>query len=220
MPSHKALAVGNLIPSAWSPLMTLQWRHNGRDSVSNHQPHDCLLNLLYRRRSKKTSILVILTRKMFPFDDVIMTNKDLQGSTLTVVRLGIPSSFCCRTTWTYVYGCPLVKLRKLINWILLDRTFINDWVKQKLRSESIKTCDLQCTRSCKFYLFHLCSKENKESLTGYTRPFNVRLGCSWTAWEVFSWSIIWRHASSHNVVRGWPTAQKSTLCGWCASGRW
>ena len=37
-----------------------------------------------------------------------------QGSTLTVVRLGIPSSFCCRTTWICVYGCPLVKLRKLI----------------------------------------------------------------------------------------------------------
>ena len=32
----------------------LQWRHNGRDSVSNHQPHDCLLNCLFRRRSKKT----------------------------------------------------------------------------------------------------------------------------------------------------------------------
>ena len=24
---------------------TLQWRHNGRDGVSNHQPHDCLLNV-------------------------------------------------------------------------------------------------------------------------------------------------------------------------------
>ena len=35
----------------------LQWRHNGRDSVSNHQPHDCLLNRLFRRRSKKTSKL-------------------------------------------------------------------------------------------------------------------------------------------------------------------
>ena len=35
----------------------LQWRHNGRDSVSNHQPHDCLLNLLFRRRSKKSSKL-------------------------------------------------------------------------------------------------------------------------------------------------------------------
>ena len=38
----------------------------------------------------------------------------LQGSTLTAVRLGIPSSFCCRTTWTSVYGCPLVKLRKFM----------------------------------------------------------------------------------------------------------
>ena len=35
----------------------LHWRHNGRDSVSNHQPHDCLLNRLFRRRSKKTSKL-------------------------------------------------------------------------------------------------------------------------------------------------------------------
>ena len=35
--------------------LTLQWRHNAHDSVSNHQPHDCLLNHLFRRRSKKTS---------------------------------------------------------------------------------------------------------------------------------------------------------------------
>ena len=34
-----------------------QWRHNERDGVSNHQPHDCLLNRLSRRRSKKTSKL-------------------------------------------------------------------------------------------------------------------------------------------------------------------
>ena len=33
---------------------TLQWRQNGRDGVSNHQPHDCLLKRLFRRRSKKT----------------------------------------------------------------------------------------------------------------------------------------------------------------------
>ena len=31
----------------------LQWRHNGRDSVSNHQPHPGL----FKRRSKKTSKL-------------------------------------------------------------------------------------------------------------------------------------------------------------------
>ena len=35
--------------------MSLQWRHSGRDGVSDHQPHDCLLNRLFRHRSKKTS---------------------------------------------------------------------------------------------------------------------------------------------------------------------
>ena len=41
------------------PSISLQWRHNERDGVSNHQPHDCLLNRLFRNRSKKTSKLPI-----------------------------------------------------------------------------------------------------------------------------------------------------------------
>ena len=36
---------------------TLLWRHNGHDSVSNHQPHECLLNRPSMCRSKKTSKL-------------------------------------------------------------------------------------------------------------------------------------------------------------------
>ena len=62
----------------------LQWRHN--------EPHHCLLNRLYRRRSKETSKLRVtgpcagihwwpvnsphkgpVTRKIFPFDDGIMS---------------------------------------------------------------------------------------------------------------------------------------------------
>ena len=35
----------------------LQWRDNEHDGVSNRQPHDCLLNGLFRRRSKKISKL-------------------------------------------------------------------------------------------------------------------------------------------------------------------
>ena len=46
-------ATCNICRNAWQ--WPLQWRHNGRDSVSNHQPHDCLLNRLFSRRSKKTS---------------------------------------------------------------------------------------------------------------------------------------------------------------------
>ena len=73
-------------------IFSLRWRHNERDSVSNHQPHGCLHNGLLRRRSKKTSKLRVtglcvgnspgpvnsphkgpVTRKMFPFNDVIMS---------------------------------------------------------------------------------------------------------------------------------------------------
>ena len=73
----------------------LQWRRNKHDSVSNHQRLDCLLNRLFRRRSKKTSKLRAtslyvrgihrwlldsphkgpVTRKMFPFHDVIIINR-------------------------------------------------------------------------------------------------------------------------------------------------
>ena len=36
---------------------SLQWRRNGRDGVSNHQPHDCLLNRLFKAQIKETSKL-------------------------------------------------------------------------------------------------------------------------------------------------------------------
>ena len=49
-----------LIDRQWaasSHSVTLQWRYNGRDCVSNHQPHHCLHNRLFRCRSKKISKL-------------------------------------------------------------------------------------------------------------------------------------------------------------------
>ena len=68
----------------------LRWRHNERDGVSNRRRFDYLLNL-FRYRSKKTSKLRVtglcegnspvtgefphkgpVTRKIFPFDDVIV----------------------------------------------------------------------------------------------------------------------------------------------------
>ena len=38
-------------------LYTLLWRQNDRGGVSDHQPYDCLLSRLFKRRSKKTSKL-------------------------------------------------------------------------------------------------------------------------------------------------------------------
>ena len=47
-----------LLARHWSGV-PLQLRHNECDGVSNHQPHYCLLNRLFRRRSKKISKLRI-----------------------------------------------------------------------------------------------------------------------------------------------------------------
>ena len=71
-------------------IITLQCHHNDHDGVSNHRCLNCLLNRLFRRRSKKlisTSLAFVsgihrwpvdsphtgpVTRKIFQFDDVIM----------------------------------------------------------------------------------------------------------------------------------------------------
>ena len=82
---------------------TLQWRHNGRNSVSNHQRFDCLFNRLCRRRSKKISKLRVtglcegnppgtggfpsqrpVVQKIFPFNNAIMYILSIWASNLTV----------------------------------------------------------------------------------------------------------------------------------------
>ena len=75
-------------------LNALQWRHNEYGGVSNHRRLDCLLNHLFRCKSKKTSEVRVTglcegnspvtgefpaqrasNRKMFPFDDVIVVSR-------------------------------------------------------------------------------------------------------------------------------------------------
>ena len=72
---------------------SLHWHHNEPYGASNHQPHHCLFNRLFRRRSRKhqsSALLAFVRRihlwpvssshkepvtwKMFPFDDVIICN--------------------------------------------------------------------------------------------------------------------------------------------------
>ena len=93
---HNDITVAELRYRHWwksniNVMLLLQRRQNERDGVSNHQRLDCLLNLLFRRRSKKTQKLCVtgfcegnwpMTTElpvqrasnagMFPFDDVIM----------------------------------------------------------------------------------------------------------------------------------------------------
>ena len=96
--------------------VTLQWRHNEHDNVSNHRRLDCSLNRLFRRRSKKKSKLRVtglcvgnspvtgefpahkgpVTRKMFPFDDVIM---------ISPVVHSVPQNQWLHPLWRVGWNC-------------------------------------------------------------------------------------------------------------------
>ena len=89
----------------WHTLISLQWRHNGYDGVSNHQPHDCFAQPIFlganQRRHQISASLTFArgihwwlmdsphkgpaTRKMPTFDDIIMT--------IIHMRLGMSSIY-------------------------------------------------------------------------------------------------------------------------------
>ena len=92
--------------------LPLQWRHNGHDGVSNHQPHDCLLSRLFRRRSKKkTKLRVTGLYVMFPFDDVIMSH---YYSFWRVHRLPLDFSHGKLVIWNIDVSF-VVSMKKLLN---------------------------------------------------------------------------------------------------------
>ena len=116
------------IPTMPTEGHSLHWRHNGHDSVSNHQPHDCLLNRLFRRRSKKISKLRVtglcagnspetgefphkwpVTRKMFPFDGVIMCYKHDTRATTTKLWMICRIFFGLKTYYhSETFNCMLI----------------------------------------------------------------------------------------------------------------
>ena len=117
--THFALKFDKGLQNCVNEIAALHWRHNDHDGVSNHQPHGCLLNCLFRRRSKKTSKLRVtglcvgnspgpvnsphkgpVTRKMFPFDDVIMgTNAEYSMLLMGLDSLSGKSSYQQRSEY-------------------------------------------------------------------------------------------------------------------------
>ena len=138
-----------LLSCTWN-VWTLQWHHNDHDGVSNHQPHGCLLNGLFRRRSKKTSKLRTtglcvgnspgpvnsphkgpVTRKMFPFDDVIMNS----------IQKG---EFLLKRILLYFYD----KLRTCV--LLISGSYKRN-KQTKPSKTSLTRCALNCLQNSKQY---------------------------------------------------------------------
>ena len=138
---------------------TEQWRHNGSDGVPNHQPHNGLLNRLFRIRSKKTSKLRVtcrwsvnsphkwpVTRKMFPFDDVIM-NKNIMWSIMdtyeTYVCAYFPmhvwkNSFVEGTVNALMYE-EFANIKKYLTW--KEIIYVRSWIWPKVQQTTDWTHD-------------------------------------------------------------------------------
>ena len=124
--------------------VSLHWRHNGRDCVSNHQPHDCLLKRLFRQWKYQSSASLALvwgihrrpvnsphkwpvTRKMFSFDYVIMFHWVCMRTAIikiTVIWL-FPTLYgslhwACFANNDYLYKC-------LIGGMEINCIYINIW---------------------------------------------------------------------------------------------
>ena len=118
-------------------LQTLHWRHTERNGVSNHQPHECLLNRLFRHRCKKTSKLCVtglcegnspMTGE-FPAQKVSIWWRHNEGRvmwSLDIIhvyrnkRLDIPS----RGRWLpgVIWDASTLMWRHLNKWLILDAT--------------------------------------------------------------------------------------------------
>ena len=137
-------------------VVPLQWRHNRRDGVSNHQPHDCLLSCLFRCRSKKTSKLRAtglcegnspvtgefphkwpVTREMFLFDDVIMHSKHFYVALPVLLTLSHVWSYFLRsnlnklnymTQQSWIYIRPIVNVVRVSSIVIWWLTRWGPWV--------------------------------------------------------------------------------------------
>ena len=91
--------------------IALLWRHNEHNGVSNHQPHHCLLDRLFRRRPKKTYV------KLFVFT----YHRHQMGWTPNVAGRanGLPQ---LQSTST-VYWCIASKLKASRNFYWMSNMF-------------------------------------------------------------------------------------------------
>ena len=128
----------------------LGWRHNGRDGVSNHQLYQCLLNHLFRRKSKKTSKLRVtgLCSRNSPVTDEFPAQITSNAENVSIWRR---HHGLCR--WCYAHGVSkqglahhrvnVVHRRVYVLESTLRETLFLDYTKQ------LKVTTVACIRRSK-----------------------------------------------------------------------
>ena len=192
----------------------LQWRHNGYDGFSNHQPHDCLLSRLFRHRSKKTSKLRVTglcagnspgtgefpaqmasNADFFPFDDVIMLRYDITitqwaNGILLGVYLNIQSIHHVLVYKTHIPHYPGMDQR------IWFKQFFMLWCKNLNRQQYMHMKNL-------FYIYH-CNGVIKGAIASQITSLTI------------VYSSVYSDADKKNIKfpRHWPLCREFTGDRW------
>ena len=144
--------------------MSLQWRHNELDSVSNNQHHDCFLNRLCRQKSKKTSKLRVtgLCARNSPEAGEFPAQMASNAENVSIwwrhhVR-HILSIFTKLMTWgSLAQWHRLSQLLRIIATILLFRcaqsTFLTKNVGTMISNSFFNSLLITTVHNCTIYLF-------------------------------------------------------------------
>ena len=130
-----------------------QWRHYEGDGVSNHRWLNCLVNRLFRLRSKKTSKLRVTDlcegnspvigefptqrasdREMFPCDDDVIMIKKLQWVSIVYHNMFADCNSSCCYEWKLTY--------KYFSWSL------REWHMILTFCASIQVLHILCHNGC------------------------------------------------------------------------
>ena len=157
-------------------IISLQWCHNGYNGISNHQPHDCLLNWWSVNSPQKWPV----TRKMRPFDELIMI-----------------------MTWTF-FQCGIYQLLvdsqhiEPLNraWIFsLLWAWISFWTNLQVANE------MSCINACmwcepnvlSYQWFHAKFSKCGDHLKRQLRPCKMLPFRGYTTFQSAAWSIMVQH---------------------------
>ena len=122
-------------------VFSSRWRHNGRDSVSNQQPHHCLLSRLFRRRSKKTSKLRVAGLCVgnspgtgeFPAQ---MASNAENASIWWRHHVSIDKHWVCKRGFLRLWNTCKARMYKL--YLIIIKWWV--WIGAKLKVQNVMKC--------------------------------------------------------------------------------
>ena len=138
---HRAIRSINRTLDLSEEMDFLEWRHNGSDGVSNHQPHDCSFYRLFRLRWKKTSMLRItgLCEGDLPVTGDFPAQRASNAKNDSIWwrhhDLLIPFSFCDIEKWPVSYQC-WGRIQKLYRWLCARLQYFQ-WVHYQWKHYSL-----------------------------------------------------------------------------------